>query len=149
MRECRHIRKQFDVRLDLQCGIANELAFDEHVASCSACRQRWHQYVDIWQTVGRMKSIEPSTGFAERTLRRLDEAPATEPAVSALWWPAWRWAALACLIVGLSTAGWVGWYRAQTARRAAIYAQVQQADYLEDFDVIASLDQLSGGEKQL
>jgi hypothetical protein len=41
--------------------------------------------------------------------------------------------------------GWVERERRLERGRAELYAHVQQADYLEDFDVIANLDQIEGG----
>ena len=148
MKECRQIQKQFDLRLDGRLGFAHELAFDEHVATCATCRQRWHQYVDAWQTVGRLPSVEPSVGFVERTLRRLEEQTAHEPASAG--WPMWRWALVGAAVVALSVTAGLAWWRVEKTRQlTAVYNEVLQADYLEDFDVVASLDKLNGEEGQL
>jgi len=94
-----------------------------------------------WELIGRHKPIEPSFGFAERVLRRLEEQPAR-----ALWQlPAFRWA------MGLSFAmvvavGALQWRQAREGRRAEMYATAQ-SDSLEDYDVIAALDQLNGGNQ--
>jgi len=103
-----------------------------------------------WELLGRHKGIEPSFGFAERTLRRLDEpAPVPRPV---FWLPALRWALAAAVVVALGAGGWTRWQQKQqsdqvAAARAETYATAQQADYLEDFDVIASLDELNGEHK--
>jgi anti-sigma-K factor RskA len=107
-----------------------------------------------WELLGRHQSVGPSFGFAERTLRRLREKPARPASVlTAVWQPAWRIAAAAVIAV----AGVALWFQFRPATRPAgdgarailivepeieTYAKVQNADYLEDFDVIASLDQL-------
>jgi hypothetical protein len=90
-----------------------------------------------WELLGRHQSIEPSFGFAERTLRRLAELP-EKP----IWWrlPVVRWAS------GLSVAfvlaiSLMHCQQVRDARRADVYAIAQQ-DALEDYDVIANLDQL-------
>lgn len=99
----------------------------------------------VWELIGRHRGIEPSVGFAERTLRRLAESPTRAPSVLAiLWQPVFRWAAVAAVAL---LSGFGLWTRAHRAPRAvepevAVYAKAQDADYLEDFDVIASLDQL-------
>ena len=64
-----------------------------------------------------------------------------------LWQPAVRWATLGATVVALSVVGWVERGRTQERRRVELYAHVQQADYLEDFDVIANLDQIKGGNQ--
>jgi hypothetical protein len=96
-----------------------------------------------WELLGRHESIEPSFGFAERTLRRLDE----EPARPVFLWqlPGMRWASSLALAAILAGAGFY-WHRAREARYAEVYAAAHQ-DSLDDYDVIASLDQLNGGSK--
>jgi hypothetical protein len=79
----------------------------------------------------------------ERTLRRLDE----EPARQLFWWqwPVFRWAsslALAAIVAG----GAFYWQHAREARRVEVYAAAHQ-DSLEDYDVIAGLDQIEGANK--
>lgn len=97
----------------------------------------------VWELIGRHKGIEPSFGFVERTLRRLNEAPA-KPSV--FWRPVFRWAMAGTMLAAIAVAGL--FLRAhRDPPQATVYAEVQQADYLEDFDVIASLDQLNGEGK--
>ena len=90
-----------------------------------------------WELIGRHQSIEPSFGFVERTLRRLDEAPSRP-----VWWqlPALRWAVglSAMMVVAVSA---LHVQQVRQAKHAEVYAAVTQ-DSLDDFDVIASLDQL-------
>ncbi len=95
-----------------------------------------------WELLGRHKAIEPSFGFAERTLRRLDETPARPR-----WWrlPMVRWAGGLSLAFIVAT-GMIRWHSARETHRAEVYASAQQ-DALEDFDVIASLDQLNGDQQ--
>jgi predicted anti-sigma-YlaC factor YlaD len=142
---CQTIKEQFDERLDGRLSESQQAAFDEHVAGCVDCRREWQAYAGAWTTLERHAGIEPSFGFVERTLRRLAEP---QVAVHAWFWrPAFRWAALAATVVVLGVGAWVGRERIIEQRRAEIYARVQQADYLEDFDVIANLDQLNGGNQ--
>ena len=96
----------------------------------------------VWELIGRHKPIEPSFGFTERTLRRLDELPAR-----VAWWrlPGTRWAVGVTAAFLVAVAG-LHWLQVRDTRRAEIYASAQQ-DRLEDFDVIAALDQLNGDPK--
>jgi len=96
-----------------------------------------------WELLGRHESIEPSFGFVERTLRRLDE----EPVRQLFWWqlPVVRWAS--CLALATMVAGGVFyWQRARETQRVEVYAAAHQ-DSLEDYDVIAGLDQLEGDNR--
>ncbi|HUK83313.1 MAG TPA: hypothetical protein VLZ12_11860 [Verrucomicrobiae bacterium] len=98
-----------------------------------------------WELLGRHQSIEPSYGFVERTLRRLDE---TLVAPQQRFWhlPAFRWAMAMSFAIVLGLSAWLTWQHVQAIRGADVYAHLQQ-DRLEDFDVIASLDQIVGGNK--
>ena len=148
MSQCHQIRRQFDDRLDGRLSAGQTGEFDAHLAGCEPCRQSWQAYAASWQTLGMLPSVEPSRGFVERTLRRLDE-PA-EAVGHVTWIPVWRWswAAAAGVIVALGLGAWAGWYHLEVRQRARVeaaadlYAQVHETDFLEDFDVIASLDQL-------
>jgi hypothetical protein len=98
-----------------------------------------------WELLGRHQTIEPSFGFVERTLRRLDET--LVPPQRSFWHlPAFRWVSAVSLVVVLGISGSLTWRHVQDRRRAEVYAHVGQ-DALEDFDVIASLDQINGGNK--
>ena len=95
-----------------------------------------------WELLGRQRGIEPSFGFAHRTIRRLHEAPARR------FWqlPVFRWAtALSCVAL-LGGGGLVLRQRAVARHNSEVYAAAHQ-DTLEDFDVIAALDQLEGNSK--
>jgi anti-sigma factor RsiW len=143
---CQAVTEQFDERLDGRLDEPRQTAFDAHLAGCADCRREWEAYIGAWQVLDRDEGIEPSFGFAERTLRRLNE-----PHVAIRWWvwrPSLRWVAVAATVVVLGVGGWVGHERMTGRQRAEAYARIQQADYLEDFDVIANLDQLKG-DKQL
>lgn len=113
------------------------------------CNDRDEQAV--WELLARHRGIEPSFGFAERTLRRLHEPP---PRAAWWQWPAVRWAAGLGLATTVTMAGVLHWQHARTLRAAEVYAAAHQ-DSLEDYDVIAALDQLyparhaSNGENQL
>ena len=141
---CQTIKEQFDERIDSRLSALQQAAFDGHLTTCADCRREWHAYAKAWAALEQHAGIDPSFGFVERTLRRLDEPP-----VSRVWFwqPAFRWAALTATMVVFGVGAWVGHERLAEQRRADVYARVQQADYLEDFDVIASLDQLNGGNK--
>ena len=151
MNVCRQMRDRFDERLDGRLSAADQAAFDSHVESCAGCREQWQAYAAAWQVVARLPAVEPSFGFAERTLRRLQEPPETRERM--LWIPVWRWAAAAALALVLGLGVWVGesWHDARRASRseavARLYEQVRDTEFLEDFDVIASLDTISPAEQ--
>lgn len=144
---CRQTRKQLDERLDGRLDEVRAAAFDAHIVSCPVCRARWQEYARAWETLARQEGIEPSFGFATRTLHRLDEPfPESHPAFGR---PVLRWLAVSSAVIAVGVAGLIGWQRARDTKRAVAYANAQQADLLEDFDVITSLDQLENGDKHL
>ena len=97
-----------------------------------------------WELIGRHESIEPSFGFAQRTLRRLDE----EPVRQLLWWqlPVVRWATSLGLAGIVAVAGAIHRQKSVEAKQVETYAAAHQ-DSLDDYDVIANLDQFDGGNK--
>jgi predicted anti-sigma-YlaC factor YlaD len=142
---CKQAQQSFDERIDGRLNESERAAFDEHLTACADCRREWQAYAGAWTALERQAGIEPSFGFIERTLRRLNEP---EIVVRPRFWqPAFRWTVLAATVVVLSVGALVGHERLIGQRRADVYARVQQADYLEDFDVIASLDQINGGNQ--
>ena len=146
---CRKIQASFDERLDGRLDLVRQQEFDAHIAGCAACRCAWQAYAAAWQTLARHEAIEPSFGFVERTLRRLDEPEAvTAPTRWRLPRKLSEWAMLTTVVIAIGLGGRVGWRHYQGVKQAQIYVSVQDADLLgEDFDVIASLDQLNGGNK--
>ena len=143
---CSAVIEQFSERLDGRLDEPRQAAFDAHLAGCADCRREWAAYAGAWRALDRDEGIEPSFGFAERTLRRLNEPQAAVRWW--VWWPSLRWVALAATAIVLGIGGWVGHERTTARKSAETYVRIQQADYLEDFDVIANLDQLKG-DKQL
>ncbi len=144
---CQTFKEQFDERLDGRLSGSQQAAFDQHVAACADCRREWQAYAGAWGVLERHTGLEPSFGFVERTLRRLDEPPIVVRPW--FWQPALRWAALAVTVAALGAGAWVGHERLVEQRRVELYTRVQQGDYLEDFDVIASLDQLNPAQSGL
>lgn len=139
---CKETQANFDERLDGCLDAACRAAFDTHVAGCPVCAAQWRAYAGAWAVVAQHVAPEPSIGFTERTLRRLDEKQADHPSV---WLaPLWRWALAGSLVVALSGAGWLGWQRThRTNTQVEVYMTATQ-DRLEDFDVVASLHLLNG-----
>ncbi len=142
---CRTIHSNFDDRLDGRLAAADQQAFEAHLAQCPACRAQWQAYAAAWQTLSQHRAPEPSFGFVERTLRRLEEP---EERLASAWWRPLvsRWATVASLVLVLGIGSWIGWRRYENNKQAQIYATVQETNFLgEDFDVIVSLDQLEKG----
>ncbi len=135
---CQETQARFDDRLDQRLPDAERTAFDQHVAGCAVCRHQWQTYAGAWGTVHRYAAPEPSFGFAARALRQLDQP------VAPAWWPVWRWAVLALVVIALSAGGVIIRAHRAAADRVAFYEEVQQSDCLDDYDVIAHLDQLEG-----
>ena len=50
------------------------------------------------------------------------------------------------MVMAIGLASWTGWQHHQATKQAQIYASAQEVNFLgDDFDVIASLDQLDKG----
>ena len=137
MNQCGKIREQFNDRLDRRLDAAQTSFCDAHLASCQACRQEWETLTRMWDVIGKQRAIEPSFGFSQRTLRQLHETPPS-------FWhrPVLRWATVAALFAVVVGGGmFVRYHHEQTVLQLAAYQAAEQGR-LEDFDVIACLDQL-------
>jgi len=134
---CRDTQQQFGDRLDGRLPAAQESLWETHVAGCAACRQEWAEYRAAWEALGQVPAIEPSVGFVERTLRRLEAAPASAPP---RWAVVLRWAAVASMVVLTGWTSWLGYQRLHNERLARVYEAVR-ADVL-DSEIIESLNQL-------
>ena len=140
---CRKIQSSFDERLDGRLDAVRQQEFDAHIAACAECRREWQAHAAAWQTLARHEAVEPSFGFVERTLRRLDE-PETVVAPARWRLPVFRWAMLTTVVIAIGLGGRVGWRHYQGNKQAQIYVAVHEVDFFgEDFEVIASLDQLN------
>lgn len=143
---CQTARGQFDERLDGRLTSEEQSALQAHLDTCPACHNEWNLVSRLWERLGTEPGSEPAFGFAERTVRRLEE-----PVPVKVRWLEWlmvhraagAWACLAILAVG----SWVSYNAIQQKHRAEVYARVGHGDYLEDFDVIANLDQLGGNNR--
>jgi len=152
---CRKVHNLLDDRLDERLDPSSRSAFDAHLADCPECREQWEAYSGAWQILGQHQSIEPSFGFVERTMRRLDEMPASH---GHEWLPVFRWAALGLTVVALGLGGIMGWQRWETDQDVAqqepaavteieSFAQINHGSFFEDLEVIASLGELSPENK--
>jgi predicted anti-sigma-YlaC factor YlaD len=142
MMNCHEIREHFDERLDGRMTGPVQAEFDAHVTTCAECRSEWRAYAGVWEALGLDTGVEPSFGFVERTLRRLEQEPAKTH--SWFWRPVVRYVTLGAAVVALVIGGWNEHQSTLSRKRAEVYAGAQQSDYLEDFDVIANLDQIEG-----
>lgn len=139
---CNQLREQFDDRLDGRLAEPEREAFDRHVAVCPECAREWQAYAAVWQTLALAEAPAPSVGFVERTLRRLDDPP---PPFLLRWRrPAWQWLLVGATTVALVVSAWLIWERAERNRLAQLYVQVHPTDFVEDEEVIAVLDALTG-----
>jgi anti-sigma factor RsiW len=143
--KCPELNDQFDERLDGRLDEMRAREFDAHVADCAPCRRDWQEYQAMWGLVAKHRTVEPSFGFAQRTLRRLQDAPAN----ARVWFwqlPVFRWATAASLLLIISIGSFVTWQNIQSRRAAEIYAAAHQ-DRIDDIDVISSLDKLEPDSK--
>jgi anti-sigma factor RsiW len=86
---CQETKTNFDERLDGRLDAARNAAFDAHVNHCPDCAAQWRAFDGAWNALAQQTVSVPSTGFADRMLRQLDETAADRPV---LWLaPLWRW----------------------------------------------------------
>ncbi|NQU10362.1 zf-HC2 domain-containing protein [bacterium] len=135
---CRQAQRLYDERLDRRLPANQETALADHLAACADCRAEWQSYQAAWDALGRHQALEPSVGFAERTLRRLAE-PERVRAWTGSWRPVWGRAFLAAGLAVVAIVGWIGHRHVQDAQAAQLYSVVEPAESLNDLAVVASL----------
>ncbi len=145
---CKTIQSSFDDRLDHRLDAERVTAFDAHLSACDDCRHQWDRYRAAWDLAGELPDIEPSVGFAERTLRRLAE---DDTVTGHGWWGGvvLRRVLLASAAAAIVLAGWLGSQhlrqrtpspqQATIEQQLELYAAVRDDEYLDDFDVITYL----------
>ncbi len=146
---CHKTQQLFDDRLDQRLDAAAQAEFDAHVADCRVCHEQWQAYADTWQLLGQYPSIQPSFGFVERALRRLDETRVRQDHPA--WLPVFRWLAFGLTVVAVGMASWLGWQQwsqkepshtvAQTVEEP-MFAQINHGSLFEDLEVIVYLNEL-------
>jgi predicted anti-sigma-YlaC factor YlaD len=151
---CSTVQNLFDDRLDSRLDASTKGAMDAHLAACQNCHDEWQAYSATWQLLGETKTIEPSFGFVERTMRRLDEQAVSR---GHEWLPIFRWAALGLTVLALSLGGWLGWQRWKTVQTAGteitngepeLFVQVNYGGFFDDLEVIASLNELPSTQEE-
>jgi len=140
---CQQTQANFDARLDHRLDAARRAEWEAHLNACPDCAAAWRAYQGAWNALGRHVAPEPSAGFVDRTLRRL-ELPQADPAPTWLS-PLWRWVLGSALLAALTAGGWWSWHihnERKTEAQIEIYVMAHQ-DRLEDFDVVAALHLLN------
>lgn len=116
---------------------------EKHLASCTACSVRAHEFRSVNELLGELPMVEPSPAFDVRVRARM----AAEP-VKQNWW-AWMWPspriAFAASMLLLAML-WVG-YRSQPITpvippEEADASMMQDISVMEDHDTLANFEPL-------
>jgi anti-sigma factor RsiW len=95
---CRECQDHFEAALSGQLDASVRATVEAHLHHCATCASAFAEEHKLWTLLDHAAKIEPSHGFADRVLRRLDEAPED----SSPWWTDaryWlRWAAGAAAV---------------------------------------------------
>jgi hypothetical protein len=110
-----------------ETGPDEERRVDEHVASCSACRQSWTELGETLKLVDAATVPEPGAGF-ERTMWARVQQALPEPQATKT--PAWRWVPALGMAAAIVTAVGVGyaWRSSHEPRATAIPSAGAQAN---------------------
>jgi anti-sigma factor RsiW len=69
---CRHVLNLMQRYHDGELSSAERAAYENHLASCGACRELDARVAAVFEALGDLPLIEPSAGFDERVLARVD-----------------------------------------------------------------------------
>ena len=116
--------------------------FEKHLASCTACSVRAHEFRSVNDLLGELPMIEPSPAFDVRVRARVTAEP-----VKQNWW-AWMWPspriAFAASMLLLAML-WVG-YRSQPVANSPISPEEADASMMQDISVMEDHDTLANFE---
>lgn len=132
---CLECQSQFEAILSGQSADAARASVDAHLASCDECARAFVREQKLWEILGNARTIQPSHGFAERTVRRLDEVPEREPFA---WWFLPRWAMTgAALLVAVAIGGSVLWHEHRERKQVEHFAELFNTVASADLDLLS------------
>lgn len=132
---CRECQSQFEAIFSGQSADAVRVAVNAHLASCDECARAHAREQKLWAILGNARTVRPSHGFAERTLRRIDEAPERE---SVAWRILPRWAmAGAAVLVATAIGGSLLWHEHRERKQVEHFAELFNAVASADFEVLS------------
>ena len=70
--QCRHVQNLMQRYHDGELSAAERARYENHVASCGACRELDAQYAAVFGALGALPLREPSPGFDGRVMARVD-----------------------------------------------------------------------------
>jgi anti-sigma factor RsiW len=79
--KCRELEQTAIAYLDGKLPLSERGAVEEHLAACSACRERVQDFSSVMGMLGEWPDIQPSPFFQTRLAARLKEEPARQS-----WW---------------------------------------------------------------
>ncbi len=139
--KCRECQQQFEAALSRSADAPERAAVESHVRECPQCALAFAQARQVWELLGQTRTCQPSHGFADRVLRRLDAAPeAREP-----WWMRWspsvRWAAVAAALVLLAGVTAVSLVQRERAAQRMQAQLDQKVDHFKDLlELVQNVD---------
>ena len=144
---CSDVSKNLVAYLDRRANSADRLELENHLSSCTDCRQRAEQFRSLWGVLDEMPVIDLSFGFDARVRQRV----AAEPQRRWFEWlvPQPRLALSAALLAVMAI--WMVKTSPVNHNETANPAVAQQEDFnaiknldvLENYDVVSSMDALS------
>ena len=146
--KCRSLSKDLIAYLDRRANSAERRVVEEHLAECSACRERAEEFRKVWGVLDAMPVIEPTLGFDARMRQKI----AAEPHGGVLGWlTAQPRLAFSMAMLALLSFGIAKWNANPTVAPAPVAAVQQQEDFnaikdlgvLENYDVVTKMDALS------
>jgi anti-sigma factor RsiW len=70
---CRRIRKRLSAYQDGELSPAERERVRAHLEGCPACREKYEELEQVWQSLGELGEIRPTPGFYSRLVERIEE----------------------------------------------------------------------------
>jgi hypothetical protein len=143
---CERVSNSLISYLDGRASAEERTTVEQHLTSCTSCRERADEFRRLWNVMAEVPGIEPSFGFDTRLRQRI----ATEGRPRFWTWltPSPRLAAAVVALVGLSVFVSVQPYKPVPPVNSPTsseeqFRMIKDLGVLENYDVLSNFDALS------
>jgi anti-sigma factor RsiW len=109
--KCRQVQKRLSAFQDGELNTQEQERVNDHLESCSACRERYAEMEKIWQALGDFKEILPEPGFYGQLVKKINESNEILFPAGFRWlfqFFSSSWATATLLIVGILVGTFLG-----------------------------------------
>jgi anti-sigma factor RsiW len=69
---CRGVQRRLSAYQDGELKAVERERISAHLEDCPACRERYEELEQVWQSLGELREIRPTPGFYSRLVERIE-----------------------------------------------------------------------------